>query len=159
MAQPADPRYEMAYQEAIRAVTQQQGVLEDLRARAGTLIAAAAVATSFFGADAFGGSQQPGGFGWLAVALFVASSLASLAILVPWRNWMFATYPSVLIESWFEIENAPSITEIYRQRALFLESDYEANRKRLTKLTTAMYIAVGALILEIVCWLLELGRG
>jgi hypothetical protein len=46
--------YELAYEASIRAIESQAQVLDGIRARAGTLLAAAAVVLSFFAAQAFG---------------------------------------------------------------------------------------------------------
>ena len=43
---------ELAYQLALRALNQQESVLEELRSRTGTLLTATALVTSFLGARA-----------------------------------------------------------------------------------------------------------
>jgi hypothetical protein len=50
--------YELAYQEALRAITQQQAALESLRGRAGVLLAVAAIVTSFLGGFALGQASR-----------------------------------------------------------------------------------------------------
>jgi hypothetical protein len=42
----------VVYEESVRAMNQQAGVLDNLRARAGTLIAAASLVTGFLGGQA-----------------------------------------------------------------------------------------------------------
>lgn len=55
---PADPQgYELAYVEAKRAFEDQERTVVELRSRAGTLIAAAAITTSFFGGQALSGHE------------------------------------------------------------------------------------------------------
>jgi len=44
--------YELAYDEAVRALSQQQSVLDNFRTRAGILLSGAAIATSFLGGQA-----------------------------------------------------------------------------------------------------------
>ena len=61
----ADLRYEMAYHEALRSISQQQQALNELRARTGILVAVATVSTSFLGAEAFTGERLPGSWAWL----------------------------------------------------------------------------------------------
>lgn len=59
----ADPAsYELAYEEAKRALEEQERAVSELRSRAGQLIAAAAITTSFFGGRAIGStSTRPAG--------------------------------------------------------------------------------------------------
>ena len=45
-----DILYKVAYDEAVRALSEQQGVIDSLRTRAGILLSAAAITTSFLGA-------------------------------------------------------------------------------------------------------------
>lgn len=44
--------YQIAYDEAVRALSQQQSTIDSLRTRAGLLLSAAAITTSFLGAQA-----------------------------------------------------------------------------------------------------------
>jgi hypothetical protein len=53
-----DGAFKLAYDEAKGAVVQQASALDALRSQAGTLLAAASVATSFLGALALGTSQS-----------------------------------------------------------------------------------------------------
>lgn len=58
MAPPdLDRLYEIAYAEAIRALVEQQAAVESLRNRAGLLLSAAAITTSFLDARALGPGQ------------------------------------------------------------------------------------------------------
>lgn len=51
-ADPTPGHYELAYEEAKRALDAQESVVNELRTRSGILIAAAAITTSFFGGRA-----------------------------------------------------------------------------------------------------------
>jgi len=80
--------YRLAYELATRAVDDQARVLEEVRSRAGTLIAATAIATSFLGGEALARDHDdlsvasPTG---VALSCFVISSLLALGILWPFR--------------------------------------------------------------------------
>jgi hypothetical protein len=74
--------YRIAYDEAVRALSQQQSMIDSLRTRAGLLLSAAAITTSFLGAQALN-DGGPSVATWLALAGFVGLSVASLAILWP----------------------------------------------------------------------------
>jgi len=130
----ADQRYVMAYQEALRSISQQQQVLNELRARTGTLVVVATIATSFLGVEAFTGERSSGFWAWLAVGAFGATCVCAISVLWPRRNWLLGCFASTLIEGWIERDNAPSLDEIHRQRALYLEQNYEANRVKLNLL-------------------------
>jgi uncharacterized membrane protein YfcA len=102
LSEQPDPRgYELAYQEALRAITQQQGVLESLRGRAGALLAVASIVTSFLGGFALG-DKGPAGLGWLAILLFLFAAGAVAHILKPRDQWRFRSRPSVIIGSYVE---------------------------------------------------------
>jgi hypothetical protein len=44
-----DPLYKVAYDEAVRALSEQQAAIDDFRSRVGILFSAAAITTSFLG--------------------------------------------------------------------------------------------------------------
>lgn len=79
----------LAYEAALRALDKQEGLLEELRARTGILLAASSLAASFLGRDAF---QDPGSttVSILALAGFVVSVAASVYILMPKRALLFS---------------------------------------------------------------------
>jgi hypothetical protein len=84
VAEPRDEHasagYELAYIEARRALDEQASVVNDLRSRAGVLLAASAVTTSFFGKEALT-DGSPGLAGWIGLASFVLAGVAVLCIL------------------------------------------------------------------------------
>jgi hypothetical protein len=51
-SEPDPEEYRLGYEEAKRGLEDQERAVVELRARAGTLIAAAAITTSFFGSQA-----------------------------------------------------------------------------------------------------------
>lgn len=71
---PDPAGYALAYEEARRALDEQSQVLAELRSRSGTLIAAAAVTTSFLGSRILE-SQHIGTLAWAAIACFALVGL------------------------------------------------------------------------------------
>ncbi len=71
-----DPRYRLAYEEALRSIDHQEATLDELRSRAGLLLAALSVVTSFLGGYAF----ASGGFRPAAVVATLAFGLAGLTL-------------------------------------------------------------------------------
>jgi len=76
---PDDALYKVAYDEAVRALSEQQAAIESVRTRAGLLLSAAAVTTSFLGAQALQSGSSTF-FSWLALLAFVAVAATSLAV-------------------------------------------------------------------------------
>lgn len=98
---PDDALYKVAYDEAVRVLSEQQAAIESVRGRAGLLLSAAAVTTSFLGSQAMQRSD-PGVCFWLALLCFVAVAATSLAILWP-RDWEFAADPRVVVNSLYRV--------------------------------------------------------
>jgi hypothetical protein len=74
--------YEIAYAEAVRALSEQHELIESLRSRAGLILSVGAITSSFLGARALG----PGGSSaltWLALVAFATGSSLCLAVLWP----------------------------------------------------------------------------
>ena len=86
-----DLLYKVAYDEAVRALSEQQGVIDSFRTRAGLLLSAAAITTSFLGAQALNGGDSSLA-AWLALIGFAGVAAISLAILWP-RQWEFTANP------------------------------------------------------------------
>jgi len=86
-----DLLYKVAYDEAVRALSEQQELIGGFRNRAGLLLSAAAITTSFLGAQALHGGDSSLA-AWLALGNFVAVAAVSLAILWP-SKWEFAANP------------------------------------------------------------------
>jgi hypothetical protein len=74
-------QYRIAYDEAVRAPSQQQNTIESLRTRAGLLLSSAAITTSFLGAQALneGGPAIPTWIAGVLLTLEVVLWLIDLA--------------------------------------------------------------------------------
>src|SRR5439155_5634676 len=105
---------ELAYQESVRGLAEQSGVLEDLESRAGTLLAAAALVTSFLGGRALGGHFDTWSF--VAVAAFVATSLAVIGVLWPRHSWRFVVSAGPFLAA--ATEESPTLAVAHRELAL-----------------------------------------
>jgi hypothetical protein len=156
---PADPKaYELAYQEAQRALEDQDRTVVELRSRGGTLIAAAAITTSFFGGQALA-HHTLNAAAWVAIGCFIGLGIAVLAILwPPRRDWEFAIEPSRLIATYLEPEEGDplDVPAIQRDLALHMGASARLNRAQLRRLTTAFRIAAILLLAEVVAWVVVL---
>ncbi len=151
-----DAAYELAYEEARRALEEQERAVVELRSRAGQLIAAAAITTSFFGGQALHGRIHP--FGWVAIACFVALSLSVLIILWPRRDWEFVLSPAQFIGTYIEPEKGEplELPAVHRDLALHMGRSAELNRNQFRWLTTAFRVGAILLVGEVVAWVVTL---
>jgi hypothetical protein len=93
--EPHARSYELAFQEGARALDSQERAVNELRSRAGVLIAAAAITTSFFGSRAVTGGP-PSMASWaaivsfaLVIALHRARSCTANEVLLGRLYWAF----------------------------------------------------------------------
>lgn len=87
--------YKVAYDEAARALSEQLTLIDSFRTRAGLLLSAAAITTSFLSARALAAGSLSFASG-AALTSFVAVAVVSLAILWP-RVWELSANPAELI--------------------------------------------------------------
>jgi hypothetical protein len=157
----AAPAYELAYDEARRALDGQERALTAFRTRAGVVLSAAAITTSFLGGQAL----TKHGFttlSWIAIGAFAVLGVATLCVLWPDHDWQFDAIPNQVISTYIEREDAVDVPlhAIHRDLALHMENSYSANEsRRLRPLRWAFRIAVLALVAEVALWLAELATG
>lgn len=149
-------RYQVAYQEARHSLDAQEASLDELRARAGTLVAAAAIVTSFLVGPVL--THNP--IGAAGVAGFVGFAIcvgASLWILLPGRKWRFHVRPSLIIVGYIERDLGPaSLGEMYRGLADEYDDCLTENTEPLELRFWAFAVAIGALGAEAALLVVEL---
>lgn len=150
-----DLLYKVAYDEAVRALGEQQRAVDSLHARAGLLFSAAAISTSFLGAQALRGGN-PSVASWLALLCFVAVAAASLAVLWPRRKWKVTANPRVVIETYVESAEPAPVEGLHRDLALHTHSSYLENQAVLDQLVGSLQVASGLLVLEVVLWVVAI---
>jgi hypothetical protein len=147
--------YELAYGEAVRALTEQQASLQAFRSNAGILLSAAAIATSFLGGEALRSGHFTG-WSWTAVVLFAALAAVVFAILWPWRDWEFVAGPRRLIATYVEADRPLPLPRIYRDLALHMEDSSDANAWRLEWLIRLFRAAILLLAAETFAWIVDI---
>lgn len=165
----AESTQALAYEQSLRAVTEQRSRLDSLRTRAATLLAAASVVTSFLGAEAFTDTRLAHGMwqpdrSWqcaelVAVGAFIGLALTVIAILWPWPKrfgWKFRLSARALIADYVESNNPASLEEMQRELALHLERHYDANERKLKVLFVLFQVGATLLGVEVVAWLIDL---
>lgn len=147
--------YELAYEEAVRALTEQQANLQSMRTNAGILLSAAAIATSFLG----GAALRAGDFtklSWIAVTFFAALAAAIFGILWPRKDWEFVAGPRRLIGTYVETDAPLPLPRVHRDLALHMEDSYDANAWRLRWMVRLLRTAIVLLAAETVLWIADL---
>lgn len=138
----------LAYEAAQRALDKQERLLEELRGRTGVLLAAASLAASFLGREAFAEDPQA----WLAIVALVAflvSTASSVYILLARADrFVFALAGAGVYEGLYEVRD--DIAEVVRRLAYDLHGFWEANDDQLQKLFPAFRLAALGLSVEII---------
>jgi hypothetical protein len=142
------------YDEAIRAVARQQTVLDGVRTRAGTLFGAASLVTAFLGGQALTHNPSLDFFAWAAIVVFVFLFASVLAILWPWP-FQFVMSAKILIED----HSQKPVPELQTYLAGIWERNYDTNQVRIDRLFWFFRAACCFLSLEVIAWLVSLGRG
>lgn len=154
--------YRLAYEASVRAIEDQARVLEDLRSRASTLVAAAALVTGFLGGAALTPADSFELISWigLAIAFFVATAAATFAILWPVhvRFSISATEMLELVRQ-RKIDSRPvEAIEALSEIALRLELMYDGNAERIRRLHWLFRAAIVFLSIEVAAWMVALWR-
>jgi len=146
--------YGIAYDEAVRARSEQQAVIESFRARAGLLFSVAAIATSFLGAQALRGGHLDL-LSWLALLCFVGAASASLAVLWP-REWEGATDPREVIETYIEAPEVAPVEELQRDLSIYIYGSYKENQEALRQLAAFLQAGSALPALEVAFWIIAI---
>jgi hypothetical protein len=107
--------------------------VNELRSRAGGLIAAAAITTSFFGSRAVSGDGLSG-WVWVAVIAFIVVGGCVLAALWPRSDWSFNASAADIIAEYIEPESV-EFPLVQRDLALHRSTAYDENARQLGRLS------------------------
>lgn len=143
---------ELAYEASLRRLDKQEQLLEELRARTGLLLAAASLAASFLGRPAL--DADPAVVAGLALVAFALSIGASLFVLMPKKNLVFAVIGSRMYEELYEFRE--DLGEVHRRLAYDFDRFWVANDRVLQRLFSAFRIAAWALVVEVALLLASL---
>jgi hypothetical protein len=118
-------------EEARRAINTQVSALDELRARTGVLLAAAAVSGSFLGSATADNGVSLSFWGGAAVVAFVLGVFSCIVVLWPPGDdaWTFVNSPKRLIEDWIKVDQEGQTLHVFL--AGCLEDHYDKNEKRL----------------------------
>jgi hypothetical protein len=144
----------LAYEAALRGLDKQENLFEELRARTGVLLAAASLAASFLGQQAF---RQPnaGAPAGVALVAFLVAIVASIFILMPKEDLVFSLTGAGLYEGLHK--DRDDIGDVYRQLAYAVDRFWESNSRAIAALIAIYKIGAGALVVEIISLAILLG--
>ncbi|MDX6696967.1 MAG: hypothetical protein QOE65_364 [Solirubrobacteraceae bacterium] len=135
----------LAYETAQRALDKQERLLDDLRSRAGVLVAVSSLATSFLGQSAF--RRPPLALAGLALGAFVITLAGSLYVLAPRDSLVFSQSGPVVYETLFGYRDEPS--EIYVRLAYELDDYRSANHVEVRQVGRVYRWTAAALLVQI----------
>jgi hypothetical protein len=153
MADDVGGLYGISYELSLRALNQQEGVLNELRTRTGTLLAASSFVASFLGARA----AIADAFSWLTVlglAAFAITILGGLYVLIPRGGLIFALRGTVLLEA--EFGEPGGLPEVHRRLTYWLEGFRDDNQRIIDRLFRAFSVAALAVLAEVILWATQL---
>jgi hypothetical protein len=150
-----DTLYKVAYDEAVRALSEQRASLESFRTRGGLVLSSAVITTSFMspGAFAVGDSSL---VSWAALMCFAGVAVLALAILWP-RQWEFSTNPSELIADRIGVNGHLPIAELHHDLSAHMNNSFLVNRLGIRQLATLLQLASALLAAETILWTLAIG--
>lgn len=138
----------LTYEQAQKALEQQERQVAELRQRTGTLLGAAALTASFFGAAALGrdGVGTPVVLAGIALAVTV---LSGLYVLYPHRL-EFSSDARRLYDHLTPDRDEPD--RLHVRLAFGLRDTRQRNQRRADQLARCLAVAAGALVIQIACW-------
>jgi hypothetical protein len=147
---PASLLAELSYDAAVRALDLQERAIEQLRARTGTLLAAASLTASFLGAQTIQHTGRLGTLGGLALVSLVCSIGLCVYVLLPKRGFVFSVNAAKVYEQLFE--HIDDEEEVRRQLIYWLESFWKSNQDKIDDLGRYYLGATIALLLQLILW-------
>jgi hypothetical protein len=153
---PSDAGARMAfiYNEAVRGLTQQQALVENLNSRAGTLVFATSFATSLLGAQSL--SNGVDAFDWVALAVFFAIAVLVVFLVWPYQHYRFRFDPNDLLRRFVDSEQPTSFSAMHRELAVQAELDRAKNWRTIQRLLVGLQAALLLLLVEIAAWLIAI---
>jgi len=149
-----DQRLELVYQEAVRGLVHQQGVVESMNGRAGSLIFASSFAGSLLGSSAL--ADGVAGWDWLAMALLLVLGGLIAFLLWPYHNYRFRFDPQELLDRY--VDTDATLASMHRDLAVQIKHDLASNWRVIQRLRVALQLALVLLIFEILAWLLAIAQ-
>jgi len=146
---------EVVYDEARRGLDQQRETVDALRTRAGIVLAAASLITTFLGGQALGDDAPICGSAVVAIVAFLLLVASLLVVLLPWQ-FEFSMKPADLIRDYVDVTDKPELEVVLRDLALHYKTSHTNNGPKMQALIWSFRIAVVLLAVEVTAWLIAL---
>ncbi len=143
---------QLSYEFTAEALAEQERSLSGLRARAGTVLAAASIAGSFLGAKTSHGSLDV--WAVLALVAFVLCLASAIWVLLP-HELVFAFRGQALLAV-SDHQGANDMTEAYRAVGIWIEPFLDANRDKIGSLSDWFAVSCVLLAAEVLLWTVSL---
>lgn len=155
----------IAFDESVRVLESQEGVLTGLRGRAGTLLAAASLVTAFLAPAALevrDAAKQTvvrefDTLAWLATASFVAVVAAALVVLLPYK-WVFGHSSHQLMDQLLDPNPPGDEATVLRHLSYYNDENHNANATKLGRLFLTFEVGCLLLVVEVAFWLAALAH-
>jgi hypothetical protein len=139
---------QLSFELTTSALAEQERALSGLRARAGTVLAAASIAGSFFGAKTSHGSL--GIWGVVAMVSFALCVGSAIWVLLP-HAFVFAFRGKALLAE-SDHGGTSNLMDAYRTAGIWVEPHLEANRRKIVSLSECLAASCVLLVAEVVLW-------
>ncbi len=156
MDEESDPRGELVYAEAIRALDQQVASLADIRDRAGILLSAASIATSFFAALVIRKGEGLMVLAGFAIAAFLFVVAVCVTLLAPRGHWAFRFEVSALVKNCLEAKPPPSLARMHHDLSKQMDESANENEAKLNRMLKWFRWAGVGLGIEVAFWIADL---
>jgi hypothetical protein len=143
---------QLSFELTANALAEQERALSGLRARAGTVLAAASIAGSFLGAKTGHGSL--GGLGVLAMISFALCVGSVIWVLLPHALVFAFRGEALLAES--DHRGVQDVMEAYRSAGIWIEPHLQANRDKIAWLSNWLAVSCVLLAVEVILWTISL---
>jgi hypothetical protein len=144
----ADSIEQLSFEMTVDALAEQERALTSMRARAGTVLAVASVAGSFFAAQTSHGSVDT--LGVLAIVAFALCVGCAIWILLP-HELVFAFRGAALLGA-SDHRGVTELAEAYRTAGIWIEPHARANGHKIVKLSDWLAVSCGLLAVEVLLW-------
>lgn len=146
------PLADLSYDASLRALASQEASVDELRQRAGMVLAAATVSASLFGSQTITRiAKHQSHTVLLGVAALLALGVAvgaAVYVLMPKGDFEFSVDGTVMYEQLYEIRDDGS--EIKRRLTYWMLEMWKANEEKKEVLARWFVISAGALVFQLV---------
>lgn len=140
---------EIAREEGLRCLAEQQSSADSARARVGSVFVIAAIGTGFLSPNALQGRSHFPGWAWIALGALAVAVLASAAVFWP-RKFHSAMDPSRLASAdWLGRTEEDLLTNLAAQTGEMIVH----NARRLRTMWWAVMVVLTASAVSVIAWL------